>query len=279
MNPTKYNKANEALKALERSNQLHPLRQAALKTQLLEQIAQEGLKPAIVDKRFLWGSYSLKPMTTFIATIVSILIAGTAAFATETSMPGDILHPIKLATEKIELRLAANSETKATIEARQASERLEELNRLRAKALAEQKFEVRTRLEDRSKSAEDSTTVRVENALNVLGAVRTDLEAKGNTRAVQAVDSAIERLKNRATQSRLKIELEREHGDIKVKVEDEDSRDDDSDDRSPSTTTVPSTSTETKIEVKDNGEIEIEVENEDNEDDDDDSRNRRGRDN
>gem|GEM_PF-1813719 len=266
----------EALKAFERNNQLHPLRQAALKSQLLEQIAQEGLESATVEKRFLWGSYSLKPMTTFIATMVSILIAGTAAFATETSMPGDVLHPVKLAAEKLELRLAASSETKATIEARQASERLEELNRLRAKAEAEEKSEIRARLEDRSKSAESETAVKVETALNVLDTVRADLEAKGNTEAVKSVDSAIERLKNRATKSRLKVEFKRERGDLKLKVESDEGKDETSDDQPASTTASPSTSTETKVEVKDNGEVEIETEieqeNEREEDNNDDRR-------
>jgi len=202
MNSNKNNKAFEALKAFESQTGLHPLRQAALKSQLLERVAQEGSE-TVLEKRMMWSpSHSSVPAV--LMAVFCVLIAGGAAFATETSTPGDIFHPIKLAAEKIELRLAPSNEIKAEVEARQANERIEELATLRTKASAEAKAEAKAKLEDRNKSIEVETKARVEHTLSALERVRADLDAKGNDRAVKALDTTIERLKNRAAKSRLR---------------------------------------------------------------------------
>ncbi len=202
MNSNKNNKALAVLKAFEQQTGLHPLRQAALKSQLLERVASEDVPP-LLEKRLLWNS-SVSSVPAIFAAVFCVLIAGGAALATETSTPGDIFHPLKLVSEKIELRLAPSNEMKATIEARQANERIEELTHVRAKASSTEKAEIKARLEDRSKSIEVETKVRVEKTLESLEQVRNNLSAQGNERAVRAIDKSIERLKSRATKSRIR---------------------------------------------------------------------------
>lgn len=281
MNPRKHEKTLAALKRLESDHNLNPLRQAVLKTELLKRIAKTETATTEVGG-FAWIPL-FKPMPIIATLIISIFVAGSAALATQNSLPGDALHPVKLAAENLEIRLAASEQTRAQLEARHADERLVELSHLRIRATNETAVEARIKIENQHRSAETMTQTELENALNVLQTVQTKLEDRGNLTAAAAIKNVLTRLADRATNSNFEVELEREHGDIKVKLHTEDrttnrsndDNDDDGDDdrsdnqvRSITTTVSPLTPTRARIEFKNNGEIEIETEQADSNDDD-----------
>ncbi len=79
----------------------------------------------IKRKKFL----SLKPAFVQIAAMVLIvvLLSGGAAMASTNSLPGDLLYPLKITTEKVQLSLAFTEMTKARLHLKFAERRLEEV--------------------------------------------------------------------------------------------------------------------------------------------------------
>ncbi len=221
MNNENNNRIHKALKMLEQQHKLNPLRQIALKSELFDRIAQ-GKESKTASPTASWIVLFAKPLPITLAIIVCVLISGGAAFATENSLPGDFLHPLKLVAEKIETKLAVSQESKAELEAKHTAVRIDELNVLESKAETETRSEIKADFEARRLSAENETQVRLENTLSRLETIREDLSTKGNDRAAQAVDTAIERLKNRAVESRFKFKF-RTKDSSTIRVEDKDS--------------------------------------------------------
>lgn len=63
--------------------------------------------------------------------LIIILSGGSLAFASEISLPGDLLYPIKTKIlEPVKIAIARNSESKAMIETKLANKRLEEAEKL-----------------------------------------------------------------------------------------------------------------------------------------------------
>lgn len=74
----------------------------------------------------------LKPMPIVIGVIIAALLAGgSTVYASQSSLPGDALYPIKLLSEDAQTVLTFNSEKKVELEARFANRRLEEIQKLR----------------------------------------------------------------------------------------------------------------------------------------------------
>ena len=66
-----------------------------------------------------------------IAIILGLLLSGTASYAAEGAMPGDLLYPVKVGVnEKVVSTLAVSAESKATLEAKFAERRLVEATNL-----------------------------------------------------------------------------------------------------------------------------------------------------
>lgn len=85
------------------------------------------VKPAV--KLFsLWNL--LKPLPIASLLLAVSLLGGGAVFASQSSLPGDILYPVKLGTEKIKIALANDNAKKASLHLEFASERLNELNQI-----------------------------------------------------------------------------------------------------------------------------------------------------
>jgi len=70
-----------------------------------------------------------------IALILGLLLSGTASYAAEGSVPGDLLYPVKVGiNEKAESALAFSAESKAALEAKFAERRLSEAANLAVKS-------------------------------------------------------------------------------------------------------------------------------------------------
>ena len=87
-----------------------------------------------------------KPMP--IAIIIILLLGGSVSAAAESSLPGDVLHPIKLEiNEKVRAALALSADGKTQWEIRLAERRLEEAEDLSAKTDVEVKTDVMAKIE------------------------------------------------------------------------------------------------------------------------------------
>jgi len=109
---------------------------------LLSQIkAQTSDAPA--DNKILWhvvlaqkfAVAAYKPLGVMIL-ILGVALGGyiMTVGATKNSLPGDFLYPIKLTSERMQVNLAANDEKKANLEITFAERRMEELQKVSAKA-------------------------------------------------------------------------------------------------------------------------------------------------
>jgi hypothetical protein len=252
---------------LEGQHKLNPLRQAALKSELFDRIAKSERNEPVATHTS-WIVLFAKPLPIALAIIACVLVSGGAALATENSLPGDFLHPLKLAAEKIETKLAVSTENKAELEAKHATQRVEEVAQLRNRAAAEMSVELKTNLEDRSRLAEAQAEAQVNTALDTLTVIQKNLDEKGNDRAAEAVGKSIERLKERATKSKLRVKFKTEHENT-IHIKDDGSNEKEpsqeinkdngvkSDDESfntqnndPQTQEQPNTETEIKIETE-----------------------------
>ena len=66
-----------------------------------------------------------------VAIVLGLLLSGTASYAAEGALPGDLLYPIKVGVnEKVERALAVSTESKATLEAKFAGRRLSDSTNL-----------------------------------------------------------------------------------------------------------------------------------------------------
>ncbi|MDO8466621.1 MAG: DUF5667 domain-containing protein [bacterium] len=92
----------------------------------------------------------LKPMPMFASLMIALLAGGGVSFASENSLPGDILYPIKVGiNEEIRAKITLSAEAKADWEVRRAERRLEEAEKLsnngeldeEKKAIVEARFE------------------------------------------------------------------------------------------------------------------------------------------
>jgi hypothetical protein len=62
--------------------------------------------------------------------IVALLAGGGTTLASQSSLPGDTLYPVKLVTENVQTAMAFNPEKKVELEAKFANRRLEEIQKL-----------------------------------------------------------------------------------------------------------------------------------------------------
>jgi hypothetical protein len=222
MNPLKYNRARAVLQALRSDNDLNPERQRVLKSELMQDISHYEASLSHVHTSFWQRFFVARPLPIALTLVVAILIAGGGAFATASSLPGEVLHPIKLAAEKLELTLTASVETRAQVQAKHTSERLHELAELETKAETTRNDREKTEIEREHVSAATAVQSELETTFNTLNEVQTQFESDGNVKAVAHMKDVRERLTHRAANSRFKVKIEEEHGAVKIRVENED---------------------------------------------------------
>ncbi|OHA90334.1 MAG: hypothetical protein A3F53_00025 [Candidatus Zambryskibacteria bacterium RIFCSPHIGHO2_12_FULL_48_10] len=224
-----------------------------------------------------------------------VFISGGTAVAANSAVPGDILFPVDRAVENV--RLVFSGKGKAELKVKFSEERLEEVEKLisRARLSASAtttgstnspQAATSTNATSTPKNTDGRVAVGVNVAISYLSDVAADLEAKGNTQALAAVESVIERLETMVNAEDVKVELKK-NGDFMLKI------------KGSTATSTASTSPSAgkikintsgnkgrievkeedgkfKIEIKDDGETklksetEIEIENDDNKDDDND---------
>ncbi len=90
-----------------------------------------------VDRQKIKGGgliLTLKPMPIIVGIIIATLLTGGGtAYASQSSLPGDALYPVKLMTEDVQMAAAWNAEKKVEVETKLANRRLEEVQKLQKK--------------------------------------------------------------------------------------------------------------------------------------------------
>jgi hypothetical protein len=103
-----------------------------VKSNILKAIAGVAVAEAVVKTGRL--NLKFRPLVNYLAAaVLGLSLLGGTAFAAGSSIPGDPLYPVKLATEKVELSLAFSRQSKISLQAKFAGERLNELQKLAAK--------------------------------------------------------------------------------------------------------------------------------------------------
>jgi len=106
------------------------------KAAMLEFIKNNSVRNNISVRQSINGGKFLqltfKPMPIVIGAIIVALLAGGGgtAYASQSSLPGDALYPVKLMTEDVQTTVAWNPEKKVEMEIKFANRRLEEVKKL-----------------------------------------------------------------------------------------------------------------------------------------------------
>lgn len=116
---------------------LSTLEQEKLEGVLTEYMAMKPIRiahtPAKMKEGFFASLFSMHSKRKYIPTaiVLGLLLSGTASYAAEGSMPGDLLYPVKVGiNEKVGSVLAMSAESKAILEAKFAERRLSEATNL-----------------------------------------------------------------------------------------------------------------------------------------------------
>jgi len=127
---TKFNKEIKALPGLLRGGGLNSARQQAVKDRILSSI-KTAEAPAIHKFKITWMEKYDRILRYAVSVLLGIsLVGGTSFAASGNAQPGDILYPIKLVREKVQLTFAGSQESKAKLKTRFAENRLNELHKL-----------------------------------------------------------------------------------------------------------------------------------------------------
>jgi hypothetical protein len=119
--------------------QLDPGYKQSAKAQLLRQIRSTKQKKPRTWKDII--SFGLPPqlvwarvmVTILISVIVISMLGGSTAYASQGSLPGEMLYPVKVSTEEIRIWMAGKNVDKAELNLEFAQNRLKELSKLAAR--------------------------------------------------------------------------------------------------------------------------------------------------
>lgn len=95
-------------------------------------VLAESTKPSILRAAFLSAH---KPALAFLLIILLLMGTSGATFASQSALPGDMLYPVKLTTEKVRVAIVPDPTEKAKLHLAFASRRLQELNQIADKPM------------------------------------------------------------------------------------------------------------------------------------------------
>lgn len=108
----------------------------SLRAQMLEKIGG-GILMAQNRLVSMWQTIFMKKAVILPAVLI-VAISGTGiggAYASQSALPGDLLYPVKLASEKVQLALASGESKKAELHLKFSQKRLEEAEKLAEKKI------------------------------------------------------------------------------------------------------------------------------------------------
>ena len=199
----KFNKEIVDLKRLAQkpARSLDPTHQVAIKTRVLNAILSPRAQSTPVTSGWhttlVWLRYAF-------ATLVSLaLLSSGVTFASTYAKPGDLLFPIKKATEQGQIQFAATEDEKIDLQTQFAEKRLEELLEIQKENEGlpspteniRPQEEVRPQVKPKTR-AEKLAETEVSAALENLKNLQTELRKKGDTKNAENVNRGIRKLEN-----------------------------------------------------------------------------------
>lgn len=168
----------------------------------------------------------LNKRKTMIPLLIGALIfasAGGTVAASNSAVPGDALFGVDRAVENVRIAFAGNG--KAELKLKFAEERLQEVEKIIAEARLKAKATSTASSTNATSTAtstpkknDDRVVLGVSVALDYLSKISADLEASGNTQAVAALESVIDRLEGIANDSDVKVRL-KQNGAFQLKLD------------------------------------------------------------
>ncbi len=203
---------------------MRPLRQRSAGFSFI-QLTKSLFEKFIAKATFKTGHKRIQYMP--IALILTLLASGSASYAANGSLPGDVLYPVKIyVNETVEGLLNTSDEAKARFHVRIAGERLEEAEKLAAEGAldANMRAEIEANLEKHINEVEErERRLEEQNKLNTAAEVNVELETSlrvhgnilgiiaGNEARVEANVAPIarkaEKEANKAAERRVKAEV------------------------------------------------------------------------
>ena len=233
----KFNREIAALKILKERNSLRPLTREQIKLAVLRAESADVKSDAPNFKTGFFRHGGLLRYAAFV--LAGFAMFGTTVLASQNSLPGDFLYPVKRVSESLELKLAVSEESKARVETKHAERRLSELS-----LLENERGELPGRRNDGRGNGGTATSTngldfgistssvgiasgtgvshgeqiraearleaqtQINKAVSALTRVRIKLEDEGNTQAASVINDNIIRLKEKAASASLELETE-----------------------------------------------------------------------
>lgn len=199
------------------------------KEKVWQMVASQIRRPEIekaTGHATLWPLFRFSKIAlAVLALIIAVGIAGGAKRATEGSLPGDALYPVKKVAETVEKALAASDEQKVKIGIKHAKRRLEEVKILvaekkDAEVVADTLDALKTATEQVLAAAAAAEPEILNSAVNLVAEQENDLkdvEEKGNEKVKQAVQDVLATTHDSVT--RLKENGDKVQGEAVAKPE------------------------------------------------------------
>ena len=201
--------------ALEREDVLNEEELAHLKSNVLRAVS--GVIPEgslsrykdveVISSGSFWNWRVSRIWQYAAAIFVGISLVGGTVLASNASIPGDILYPVKIATETVVLKLAVTPVAQTQLKAQFAEDRIVELQKLAAKSVIAssqggvnsntQSFDKQEQISLQAKAKADAVD-QVNQALTALQRQLQPLTTKGDIKTATDFSSKIKDLQNQA---------------------------------------------------------------------------------
>jgi hypothetical protein len=219
-----YKNEIQKLKALKQVRVLPNSKKLAIKQSILSKLNQSNLAESAEYKNTFWHMRAAWFVTSF--GVIFFFVGGTLVASAYTA-PGDVLYPVKVLKEKVELNLAPTQSLKTSVKVRHAKERIKELQKLNAKNILKQQIKLTASstsisgfvnnpdagvdvLNNQQEAVKNEAARQVEDALEDLKIQKQKNERSGNKKTSEELKKTIENLSQSAKVEKLKIRFSEE---------------------------------------------------------------------
>ncbi len=219
-----YKNEIQKLQALKQATVLPIHKKQAIKQSILSKLNQPDLTEPLNIKNAFWHMRTAWFVTSF--GVLFFFVSGTIVASAYTA-PGDVLYPVKVLKERVELNLAPTQSLKTSVKVKHAEERIKELQKLKAKNISKQQTKLTASstpvsnfvnnsnidsdfLSKQQEVVKNEAARQVEEALEDLKIQKQKNERSGNKKTLDQLKKTMESLSQSAKAEKLKIKLPEE---------------------------------------------------------------------
>lgn len=191
-------------------------KKAEFRAALIARIREDRARPLIPRAwRFPFFSYfRLAPSAAFFAAILLLAGTGGASLAAQNALPGEILYPVKLATEKARLAAVQDEIKKTALRLIFASRRLEEAGKLMEKN-GDEKENASIALDEYEKIISENETALQKDREKTVG-IAAEIQSTAETHQ-RVIEKLSEKIEKKGSAKKLKEHLEKTRGKTEEK--------------------------------------------------------------